>query len=112
MRKIQMKLTRLMLSFGTLALAIASAASSYHFSLFQPSVVAGTELKPGDYKVQLNGDKAIIKAGKQTVEAAVKVETGTEKFSETSVRFDTANGKMKVQEIRLGGTNTKLVFNN
>ena len=107
-----MKLTKLMLSFGTLALAIASAASSYHFSLFQPSVVAGTELKPGDYKVQLNGDKAIIKAGKQTVEAAVKVETSTEKFSETSVRFDTANGKMKVQEIRLGGTNTKLVFNN
>jgi hypothetical protein len=107
-----MKLTKLMLSFGTLALAIASAASSYHFSLFQPSVVAGKELKPGDYKVELNGDKAIIKAGKQTVEAAVKVETGTEKFSETSVRFDTTNGKMTVQEIRLGGTNTKLVFNN
>jgi hypothetical protein len=107
-----MKLSKLMLSFGTLALAIASAASSYHFSLFQPSVVAGKELKPGDYKVELNGDKAIIKAGKQSIEAAVKVESGTEKFSETSVRFNTANGKMTVQEIRLGGTTTKLVFNN
>jgi|ERR1700676_5513631 hypothetical protein len=112
MRKILMKLTKLMLSFGTLALAIASAASSYHFSLFQKSMIAGQELQPGDYKVQLNGDKAIIKAGKQTVEAAVKVENGTEKFSETSVRFGTADGKMTVQEIRLGGTNTKLVFNN
>jgi hypothetical protein len=109
MRKILMKL---LLSFGTLALAIASAASSYHFSLFQNSIVAGKELKPGDYKLQLNGDKAIIKVGKETVEAAVKVENGTQKFSETSVRFGTADGKMTVQEIRLGGTSTKLVFNN
>jgi hypothetical protein len=107
-----MKLTKLMLSFGTLALAIASAASTYHFSLFQPSMVAGKELKPGDYKIQLNGDKATIKVGKETVEAAIKVESGKEKFSETSVRFGTADGKMTVQEIRLGGTTTKLVFNN
>ncbi len=107
-----MKLTKLMLSFGTLALAIASAASSYHFSLFQTSIVGGKELKPGDYKLQLNGDKATIKVGKDTLEAAVKVENGTEKFSETSVRFGTADGKMTVQEIRLGGTKSKLVFNN
>jgi hypothetical protein len=107
-----MKLTKLMLSFGTLALAIASAASSYHFSIFQPSFVAGKELKPGDYKIEVSGDKALIKAGKQTVEAAVKIENGSEKFSETSVRYTTADGKMNVQEIRLGGTSTKLVFNN
>jgi hypothetical protein len=103
---------KLMLSFGTLALAIASAASSYHFSIFQASYVAGKELKPGDYKIELNGDKATIKVGKQVLEAAVKVENGTEKFAETSVRYATADGKMTVQEIRLGGTSTKLVFNN
>lgn len=101
-----------MLSFGTLALAIVSAASSYHFSIFEPSFVAGQELKPGDYKIELNGDKAMIKAGKKTVETAVKVENGNEKFSETSVRYTNDNGKMMVQEIRLGGTHTKLVFNN
>jgi len=54
----------------------------------------------------------MIKVGKQTVEASVKVEDGTEKFPETSVRYATNNGKMMVQEIRLGGTHTKLVFNN
>jgi hypothetical protein len=102
----------MMLSFGTLALAIASAASNYHFSIFQPSYVGGKELKPGDYKIELNGDKAVIKVGKQVLEAAVKVENGSEKFSETSVRYATADGKMMVQEIRLGGTSTKLVFNN
>jgi hypothetical protein len=101
-----------MLSFGTLALAIASAASSYHFSIFEPSFVAGQELKPGDYKVEVNGNKAMIKAGKQTVEASVKVEDGTEKFPETSVRYANDNGKMMLTEIRLGGTHTKLVFNN
>ena len=105
-------MSKLMLSFGTLALAIASAASSYRFSIFEKSFVAGQELKPGDYKIELNGDKAMIKAGKQTVETAVKVENGNEKFSETSVRYATANGKMAVTEIRLGGTHTKLVFNN
>ena len=103
---------KLMLSFGTLALAIASAASSYHFSIFETSQVAGQELKPGDYKIELNGDKAMIKAGKQTVETAVKVENGAEKFPETSVRYANSNGKLMVQEIRLGGTHTKLVFNN
>jgi hypothetical protein len=107
-----MKLSKLMLSFGTLALAIASAASTYHFSIFEPSFVAGQELKPGDYKIELNGDKAMIKAGKQTVETAVKVENGTEKFPETSVRYANTNGKMMVTEIRLGGTHTKLIFNN
>lgn len=107
-----MKLSKLMLSFGTLALAIASAASSYSFSLFERSFVSGKELKPGDYKIQLNGDKATIKAGKQIVEAAVKVENGTEKFADTSVRYTNADGKMTVQEIRLGGTTTKLVFSN
>jgi len=103
---------KLMFSFATLALAVASAASSYHFSIFQPSVLAGKDLKPGDYKIELNGDKATIKVGKQVLEATVKVESGTEKFSETSVRYTSADGKMSVQEIRLGGTKTKLVFNN
>ena len=107
-----MKLSKLMLSFGTLALAIASAASSYHFAVFQPSFVAGKELKPGEYKIELNGEKAMIKTGKQVVEAPVKVENGTEKFVETSVRYSNTDGKMNVTEIRLGGTNTKLVFSN
>jgi hypothetical protein len=107
-----MKLSKLLLSFGTLALAVASAASSYHFSLYQPSFVAGTELKAGDYKLEVAGDKATIKAGKHVVEANVKTETANEKFASTSVRYSTDGGKMMIQEIRLGGTNTKIVFSN
>ena len=107
-----MSLSRLVLSFGTLALALASAASSYKVTLFQPSMVGNTELKPGDYKLEVDGEKAIIKDGKSSVEVAVKVETGNEKFGNTVVRYNNGDGKYHVQEIRLGGTKTKLVFNN
>jgi hypothetical protein len=102
---------KLMLGFTTIALAIASAAANYKITLFQPSIIAGTELKPGQYKIEVNENKAIVKNGKTVVEANVKVETGDEKYSSTSVRYANADGKYTVQEIRLGGTNTKLVFN-
>jgi hypothetical protein len=45
------------------------------------------------------------------VEAAAKIETADSKFSSTSVRYTSEGGKMKIQEIRLGGTNQKLIFN-
>jgi len=107
-----MNLSKLTLAFGTLALAVASAASSYRVTFFQPSVIGGSELKPGDYKIEVNGDKAVIKAGKNTVEAAVKVETANEKFASTAVRYANGDGKNRIEEIRVGGTTTKLIFNN
>jgi hypothetical protein len=103
---------KLFLSFTTIALAIASAAANYRVTLFQPSIIAGTELKPGSYKIELKDNKAIVRGGKDVVEAAVKVETTDEKFGSTSVRYTNGDGKYHVQEIRLGGTNTKLVFEN
>jgi hypothetical protein len=96
--------------FLTLALAVASA-STYNVQLFQPSIVSGQELKPGQYKLTLDDDKVVISKGKESVEAMVKTETSDSKFSSTSVRYTTEDGKMKVREIRLGGTNTKLIFN-
>ncbi|MBI4873743.1 MAG: hypothetical protein HY822_03810 [Acidobacteria bacterium] len=101
---------KLLLGLTTLALVTASAAS-YRVTLFQPSVINGTELKPGDYKIEHDAGKVVIRAGKQTVEAPVKVETSDVKFSATSVRY-AGGGKNQVQEIRLGGTNTRLVFAN
>jgi hypothetical protein len=98
----------LVLIATTVSLSLA-ASNSYKVTLFQPSVISGQELKPGDYKVEVNGDKMTIKNGKNSVEAPVKVETGDAKFSSTSVRYDNGNGKYKVQEIRIGGTTTKLV---
>jgi hypothetical protein len=103
---------KVLFSFATLALAVASAASSYRITLFQPSLVAGTELKPGDYKVTLKDNKAVITSGKTSVEATVKSETADSKYSSTTVRYSNGDGKYRLQEIRLGGTTTKLVFEN
>lgn len=96
--------------FFTVAMVFASAAS-YSVTLFQPSMVAGTELKAGEYKLTIDGDKATIVKGKEKVEATVKMESAETKFAATSVRYSDQGGKMKVQEIRLGGTTTKVVFN-
>jgi hypothetical protein len=103
---------KLGLSFSVLALAVAGAASKYNVTLYQPSIVNGTELKPGDYKVEVNDNTVTISKGKQSVQAPVKTETADSKFSSTSVRYLNGDGKYRVQEIRIGGTNTKLVFSN
>jgi hypothetical protein len=106
-----MKMRALFLCLLITAISFA-ASSSYRVTLYQASVVSGTELQAGDYKLELKDNKAVITKGKQSIEAAVKVETSDNKFGSTSVRYENAGGKMKVSEIRLGGTRTKLVFNN
>ena len=96
--------------FTTLALAAFAAGSSSRFTLSQPTVIAGQELKPGDYRVEWNGEKATIKGGKQLVDATVKVETGSQRFSGTSIRYEKTGGKAQLNEIWIGGTKTKLIF--
>ena len=92
-----------------LAAAVASART-YTVNLFQAATFGGAELKPGEYKLEVNDNKAVIRNGKLHGESAVKVESGDAKYDTTTVRFDTAGGKMRIMEIRLGGTKTKLVF--
>ena len=97
-------------SFLLAALGIASA-KTYNVSFNQAVTVAGTELKAGGYRLDLNGDKVVITNGKQSVQSPVKVQQGDKKFSSTSVQLSNAEGgKLLVQEIDLGGTKTKLVF--
>jgi hypothetical protein len=105
---------KLFIGFASFALAIGMAASSsYRVNLLQPSIINGQELKPGEYKIEVKDNKAVVNKGNKTVaESDVKVETSDTKFASTSVRYTSADGKYKVQEIRLGGTTTKLVFNN
>lgn len=102
---------KLLFTFAFLAIAVA-AAKTYTVTLYEPSVVAGKELKAGDYKLEVQGAKAVLSNGKDTVEANVKVEDATSKFGSTTVRYTAGSGKYSVQEIRLGGTKTRLVFSN
>jgi len=101
---------RILFAISVAGLALASA-KSYSVTLFQPSLFGNTPLAPGDYKVEVVDQKAVIHKGKIQCEAPVKVETSDMKYSGTSVRFSNGDGKMHIQEIHIGGSNTKLVFN-
>jgi hypothetical protein len=96
----------ILLGFSFLALAVASAASSYNVTFYEPVMINGSELKAGDYKLELKDKTAVIKQGKSATEAPVTVQNDSQKFARTSVRM---NG-MQVEEIRIGGTSTRVVF--
>jgi hypothetical protein len=106
-----MKMAKLVVCLGTVAMAWASASKSYDVTLNNPAQVSGTELKPGTYSVVLAGDKAMIHSGKVAVEASVTVQEGDKKFSATTVRYSLVDGKYRIKEIQLSGTKTMLVFN-
>lgn len=91
-------------------MALAST-KSFTVTLFEPATIGGAELKAGDYKCELQEQKIVIKHGHEITEATVKVESGDAKYSGTTVRYANADGKNKVEEIRVGGTNMKLVLN-
>ena len=82
-------------------LAIAGART-YTVSLLRRRRSAGTELKPGEYKVEVNDQKATIRQGKVQSESPVKVEENDVKFDTTTVRYSNSGGKSRIQEIRLG----------
>ena len=99
--------------FAITALVFAAAAmgaTAYHFTLEKPAVVNGTELKAGDYKVEINGEKVTISNKKTSVDTSARLESAAEKFRSTTVCCLGDTGKYNLQEIRLGGTNQKLVL--
>ncbi len=100
----------LIITFVVFAVALAWAASGHTVNFAKPAVVGSTEIKPGDYKLELNGNKATLTKGKTTVEADVTVEEGGSKFLQTSACCLGEDGKYRLQEIRVGGTNTKITF--
>src|SRR3954464_1039931 len=102
-------LQKFLVAFAILSLVIASAGtvpapgSSFRVNLSQPSVVKGTELKPGEYRVSLGAEKVTFVSGNTAFEAPVKIETAAEKFKVTAVRYLTEAGKAVIAEIRKRG---------
>jgi len=102
---------KILMLFAVLGLAAVASAKSYSIMLFEPSLLGGSELKPGNYTLEMKDEKVIIRAGKHVAEAPVKVETADSKYSSTTVRYRNGDGKYRIQEIHIGGTNLKLVVN-
>lgn len=101
-----MNLKRLIFGLGIVALGVASAAS-YEVTITSPTWAGATQLKPGVYKLAVQGTNAIFTSGKTVVEAPVSVEKSDRKVQSTEVQ----SADSKIREIRLGGTDTKLIFN-
>ena len=62
-----MKMNKLILGACVFSLGIATAASSYHVRIADPTWVGGTQLKPGEYEVKVDGDKVTFKQGKNVM---------------------------------------------
>ncbi len=101
---------KIALSLFVFALAAALGASSYSVNLPKPAVVNGTEIKAGEYKVEVNGSKAILKSGKTSVETDVTVDTLPSKAYQSTACCLGEDGKYHLQELRLGGSNIKLTI--
>ena len=95
------------LLFSAVSLAMA-ANSSFRVNLYQPTVVNGTTFKPGEAKVELKDNKAVLKQGKTTVEVDVKVEANKDKYTYTTVGYQ--QGEPRIKDITVGGTTTHIVF--
>ena len=105
-----MKMSKLLLGACVFALGIATAASTYHVKIADPTWVGGTQLKPGEYDVKVDGDKITFKQGKNVVAVAAKVETSATKYSDTQMDIKTENGQAKLKELDLGGTKFKIML--
>jgi len=101
-----MKISKLALALTTLAIGIASAASNYSITIPAAVHVGQTELKAGDYKVIVEGDKVSFKSGKDIVEVPATVEKGTKKYGQTMM--DSTGSQL--QNIQFGGSNVKVIF--
>jgi hypothetical protein len=102
-------MTKIVLSF-LLAVGVAAAADTWRVNIPSPTWVGTTELKPGDYKVALEGSKATFKMGKEVIEVPAKMEEGINKNSQTALGITNSNGKKTLVDIRLGGSKSKIVI--
>src|SRR6516164_4127814 len=98
------------------ALALSSLtivnAKSYDIILSSLTKAGNITLKPGQYKLKVDGTTAtfIDVNNSKSFTTPVKVETTEKKFEDTRVQSVKDGGTDKIEEIDLGGTKTKLGF--
>ena len=101
-----MKLTPFFLGLALLAASVASAASSYKFTLPSDLFAGDVQLKAGDYTLSLEGKEAVFTKGKTVIRVPAIVDKNEKKFQETGLELSGS----KIQSIDLGGTNIMIKF--
>ena len=101
-----MKSIKLTFGMTALAIGVASAAASHNVDLKRSVTIGSTQLEAGSYKMEIQGDKALFKSGKNVVEVPVTVGKSDQKYSTNGIVTDGA----KLVEIDFGGTTDKILF--
>jgi hypothetical protein len=108
-----MKLKTLVLA-GVMAIFTMSMAiaKTYDISFSSPTKVGNVQLKPGDYRMSVNGTKATFTDVQtlKTITTEVKVENTDTKFDETKVNTTVDGNTTVVKDIEIGGSKTKIDF--
>ena len=110
-----MVMKKLILLLTTVAMTVAMAATaSYSLKITAPTWVGNTELKAGSYRLQIDGDKAVILQGKKMVaEVGATMEEAPNKYPITSMVVDRADAsRPKLQELHIGGKRTRILIKN
>jgi hypothetical protein len=100
------KLTTCVFCLATLALGIANAGAPYDITLLDSFSVGKAELKAGDYKLEMLGDKAVFTSGKKSVSIPATMGKSDQPFAATVF----VSQRSKLKEIDLGGTQDKILF--
>lgn len=101
-------------AIGALALSSLTLlnAKTYDIVITSPTKAGAVQLKPGQYKLKVEGSNATFtnQDTSKSVTTPVKVETGDKKFDDTKVQSTKDGDVDKLEEIDLGGSKTKLGF--
>jgi hypothetical protein len=97
------------LALCSLTMAIAK---NYELTLSGKTKVGSLQLKPGQYTLKVQGDKAIFTLldDAKTFTTTVKVEATDKKFDNTRVDASKQGDIDVVKDIELGGSKTRLQF--
>lgn len=98
-----------LVSLSTLAFA---GTKSYQFVLRTPAKAGALTLPAGEYKVKVDGAKAVFMDTKtrKSVTTDVKVKTTGHKFDATAVDSSKRQDGDRIDAIELGGSDTELDF--
>ena len=102
------------LAISVIALSSLSivCAKSYDIVLSNPTKAGNVQLKPGQYKLKIDGSNATFTEvdSSKSFTTTVKVETNQKKFDGTKVQSKKDGDVDRLEEIDLGGSTTKLSF--
>ncbi|MGQ9635577.1 MAG: hypothetical protein ACUVXB_15200 [Bryobacteraceae bacterium] len=88
-----------------------ASAKSYTIRISDACQAGTVQLQPGEYKVKVEGSKVILLDNRgRVIEAPAKVEQADQKFPHNSVATSRTESGVRLNWITLGGTKTRIVF--